>query len=92
MTDNLDISIENIDDQLEVFRDEERVRAALAEANYKEYLASVNKKTAPQRDEDLQEYSLSVVDNSARGIADLSNLVSSKVPSKRRGRPRKSSK
>jgi hypothetical protein len=40
VTDNLDISIENIDNQLEVFRAEERVRAALAEANYKEYLAS----------------------------------------------------
>jgi hypothetical protein len=84
VTDNLDISIENIDNRLEVFRAEERVRAALAEANYKEYLASTNRKTAPQGDEELQEFSLKVVDNSARGIADPSNLVSSKIPPKRR--------
>jgi hypothetical protein len=77
--------IKNVtDNQLEVFRAEERVRAALAEANYKEYLASTNRKTAPQGDEELQEFSLKVVDNSARGIADPSNLVSSKIPPKRR--------
>jgi hypothetical protein len=53
VTDNLDITIENIDDQIEVFRVEERARATFAEANRKEYLASVNKKTAPQGDEEL---------------------------------------
>jgi hypothetical protein len=83
MTDNLDISIENIDNQLEIFRAEERVRAVLAEANYKEYLASANRKTTPQGDEELHEFSLKVVDNLARGIADPSNLVSSKIPPKR---------
>lgn len=89
VADSLDISIENIDDQIEVFKAEERVRAALAEANYREYLASVNKKTAPQGDEDLQEFALSVVDNSARGIADISSTKSSKAPHRGRGRPRK---
>jgi hypothetical protein len=44
---NLDLNIDNIDTQIEVFRAEEKVRAALAEANYKDYLASVNRKTAP---------------------------------------------
>jgi len=92
VTNNLDIQIENIDDQIEVFRAEERVRAALAEANYKEYLASVNKKTAPQGDEELQDYSLNVVDFSARGIADKSTTKSSKVPPRGRGRARKKSK
>jgi hypothetical protein len=41
------LNIDNIDTQIEVFRAEEKVRAALAEANYKDYLASVNRKTAP---------------------------------------------
>lgn len=43
----LDLEIVNVDTQIEVFKAEERVRAALAEANYKEYLASLNRKTAP---------------------------------------------
>lgn len=34
----LDLDVSNIDDQLETFRAEEVVRAALAEANYREYL------------------------------------------------------
>jgi hypothetical protein len=68
----LDLTIENIDTQLEVFRAEERVRGALAEANYKEDLASVNKKTSPQGEEELQEFSLDVIDNSARDVEVLS--------------------
>lgn len=64
--DNLDIEIENVDTQIDVFREEERVRVALAEANYK-FLASVNKRTAPLGEE-LQKYMMNVADNSVRDI------------------------
>lgn len=88
----LDLTIENIDTQLEVFRAEERVRGALAEAKYKEYLALVNKKTSPQGEEELHEFSLGVIDNSARDVEVLSRQVDVKDPPKKRGRPKKKSK
>jgi hypothetical protein len=47
VTAQLDLDVENIDTQIEVFRAEEKVRATLAEANYRKYLDSVNKKTTP---------------------------------------------
>lgn len=58
VTASLGLDIDDIDTQIEVFRAEEKVRAALAEANYKEYLAYVNSKTAPQGEEATQEYNL----------------------------------
>jgi GH18 family chitinase len=76
-----------------VFKAEEKVRAALAEANYREYLASVNKRIAPQGEEEVQEYNLSVIDNSAREAKVVHTQMSPKnIPSKGRGRPRKLSK
>lgn len=84
VTAKLDLNLENIDTQIEVFRAEENVRAILAEANYKEYLDSVNKKIAPQGEEELQEYNLSVIDNSAREAGDVHTQLSPKIP--RRGR------
>jgi hypothetical protein len=84
--------VENIYTQIEVFKAEEKVRAALAKANYREYLASVNKRTAPQGEE-VQEYNLSVIDNSAREAKVVHTQMSPKnIPSKGRGRPRKLSK
>jgi hypothetical protein len=93
VTAQLDLVVENIDTQIEVFRAEEKVRAALAEANYREYLDSVNKRTAPLGEEELQEYNLNMIDNSARGAKDVMTQMSPKVPPKRgRGRPKKKSK
>lgn len=93
VTVQLDLDVENIDTQIEVFRAKEKVRAALAEANYRKYLDSVNKKTVPQGEEELQEYTLEVIDNSARGTEDVITQMSPKVPPKRgRGRPKKKSK
>ena len=63
----LDLNITNIDAQLETFRAEELVRAALAEANYREYLEKINKKTAPQGEE-LKDYSLEVLVHSNWGL------------------------
>lgn len=85
VTDCLDINIEHIDDQIDIFKAEEKVRAAIAEANYREYLASVNRKFEPQGDEELQDFSLNVVDNSIRGITEVSTIKSSDVPRKRKG-------
>lgn len=86
----LDLNITNIDAQLETFRAEELVRAALAEANYREYLEKINKKTAPQGEEELQEYNLSIIDNSVRETEDSNTTVQTIVPP-RRGRPKKKS-
>lgn len=66
-TSKLDLTIEDIDSQIETFRAEERVRAALAEANYREYLEKMNRKSAPQGEEEVQDYAMTVMDNSARG-------------------------
>ena len=88
----LDLDIVNVDTQIEVFKAEEKVRAALAEANYKEYLESVNKRTAPQGEEAIQEYSLNVIDNTARGFAVESNNETVVVAPRKRGRPKKLSK
>jgi hypothetical protein len=48
---DLDIDIENVDEQLDVFRLEELARAAIAEANYKSFLESQKARDAPQNDE-----------------------------------------
>lgn len=61
------MTIENIDTQIETFRAEEKVKAALAEANYREYLERINKKTAPQGEE-LKDYSLEVLVHSNWGL------------------------
>ena len=44
---DLDIDVENLDGQINMFKAEELVRANLAQANYKDYLDIINKKTAP---------------------------------------------
>lgn len=50
-----------------MFTIEEKVRASLAEANYREYLEKGKKNTTPQGEEELQELTLSIIDNSSRG-------------------------
>lgn len=81
----LDLNIENVDTQLEVFKAVERVRAALVEANYKEYLASVNKRTTPQDEEEIQEYNLEAFDNSARDAEGMPKQLKLKTPPKKEG-------
>jgi hypothetical protein len=85
----LDLDIENIDTQIDIFKAEERVRAALAEANYKEYLEKANRKTAPQGEEGLSELNLSIIDNSTRGVELQHADKMKKLPPKGRGRPKK---
>lgn len=40
----LDLEIDNLDTHIETFRAEERIRAALAKANYRDYLDKINKR------------------------------------------------
>lgn len=86
----LHLVIENVDTQLDTFRAKERVRAALAEANYIEHLAKINKKTAPQGEE-LMDLALNTTDNSSRG-AQLESEHDTHKPPKGRGRHRKKQK
>jgi len=65
---DLDIDAENLDEQINLFKAEELVRADLAQANYKEYLDMVNRKSAPQDDVALQGLAMEVIDNTCRDI------------------------
>jgi hypothetical protein len=90
----LDLEIDNLDTQIDTFKAEERIRAALAEANYKEYLDKINKKTAPRGEEELSEFNLSIIDNSTRevGLEKENENVDKTIFPKGRGRPRKKQK
>lgn len=70
---DLDIDIDNIDEQLDVFKLEELARAVIVEANYKIYLESLKAKGAPQNDEDLEELAMEVISNQNR---EYSNIIS----------------
>lgn len=64
---DLEIEVEDIDTQISAFKAEEKLRAALAEANYKCYLERINAKDAPQREEDLANLAMETLDNACRG-------------------------
>jgi hypothetical protein len=66
---DLDIDIENLDEQINLFKTEELVRADLAQANYKEYIDRINKKTTPQDDDAMQDLAMEVIDNTCRDIS-----------------------
>lgn len=54
-------------------------------------MVALSKKTAPQGEE-LNEYNLCTLDNSARGAEEIHVQAKSSDPPKRRGRPKKKSK
>jgi len=62
---DLDIEGNDLDAQINIFKAEEIVRADLAKANYKVYLDRINKKNAPQEEEDIQDLAMSSIDNSS---------------------------
>lgn len=70
---DLDLEVVNIDTQIKAFRAEEKVRAALAEANYKCYLEQLKAKEAPQCEEDLGDLAMGIIDNASRGAGALQN-------------------
>jgi hypothetical protein len=68
---DIGIVLENYDNQIDVFKAEERVRATIAEANYKKYVDKINSKNAPQTEEDLQELAMEAITNKERLEAPL---------------------
>jgi type IV secretory pathway VirB4 component len=55
---HLDIEVENVDEQIEVFRAEEIARAAIAQANYKIFLKKQKERTSPKDEEKLEELAM----------------------------------
>lgn len=70
---DLDLEVDNIDEQIDVFKLEELARVAMAEANYNHFLETQKAKTAPQNNEETADVSLEVISNEVR---DCSELVS----------------
>jgi HD superfamily phosphohydrolase len=93
---DIGIVLENYDNQIDLFKAEERVRATIAEANYNKYVDKINSKNAPQTEEDLQELAMEAITNKERLEAPL---ISQEGPggaepeeNKKKGRPEKQSK
>lgn len=63
---DLDIEVEDLEEQLDVFRVEENARAAIAEANYKSFLEKQKFRDAPQNDEQLADLTMEVISNIQR--------------------------
>jgi hypothetical protein len=59
---------------LGAFKTKELARAAIAKANYKNYLDKQKEKSAPQEGDDLREFSMEAITNLDRGL----DLISSK--------------
>ena len=70
---DLDIEGNDLDAQINIFKAEEIVRADLAKANYNAYLDKINKKNAPQGEEDIKDLAMSPIDNSSRYATPLDN-------------------
>jgi hypothetical protein len=65
---DLDLEVENIDDQIDIFRTEELARAAIAEANYKCFLEKQREKTQPHDDLQTGELAMMVITNNDRDV------------------------
>lgn len=68
---DLDIEVENVDDQIDVFKAEELARAALAETNYKIYLESLKEKSKPQNESETENLAVGVIANSQREVGNI---------------------
>lgn len=67
---DLNIVVENVEDQIDIFRLEENARAAIAEANYRVFLEKQKERDKPCGDEFMDDLALGIIDNSGRGISD----------------------
>lgn len=66
ITQDLDLESDNMGEYLDVFKTKEIARAKIAEANYKNYLEKQRKKSAPQTEEEEQEFTMGVISNDQR--------------------------
>jgi hypothetical protein len=71
---DLDIDIDNVEEQLDVFRLEELARAAIAEANYKSYLESQKNKDGPQNEEEISELAMEAISNKDREGSEIFSM------------------
>ena len=62
---------EDVEEQIGVFRAEELARAALAEANYKVFLAKLKDMDKPHSDDHSEDLTMGVIDNSKRASSDI---------------------
>jgi hypothetical protein len=75
---DMNIVVENIEEQIGVFRAEELARAALAEANYKVYLDKLKDRDKPRVEDTTEDLSIGVINNSERLVfadASVNNLT-----------------
>jgi hypothetical protein len=68
---DLNVMVDNVEDQIRVFKAEELARAALVEANYKIFLEKQKDRYKPLSDDPSDGLSLETIDNSMR--LDLKN-------------------
>lgn len=70
---DLDISLNNHEEQINVFKAEELARPAIAEANYKAFLEKQNSKGCLNKEDDLEELNLCVISNESRNQPSVSS-------------------
>lgn len=66
---DLVIESDNFEEQLDIFKVEEKARAAIAEANYKCFLERQGEKNRPKDDDQLQDLAMEVISNNLRQIS-----------------------
>jgi hypothetical protein len=67
----LDIEVENVEVQLNVFKQEEIARAAVAEVNYKKYLEAQKAKNSHDNENELTDLTMEVISNQHRDCLEL---------------------
>lgn len=66
---DLDIEVENVKEQVDIFRVEELARAAIAEANYKVNLEKQKERQGPLSDSQLEDSAMEAITNQERSVA-----------------------
>jgi hypothetical protein len=67
----LDIEVENIEVQLNVFKQEEIARAAVAKANYKKYLEAQKAKNSPDNENELTDLTIELISHQHKDCLEL---------------------
>lgn len=64
---DMGLECEEMEEYLDVFKTEEVARAKIVEANYKSFLEKLKNKSAPQTEEEEQDFTMGVISNEHRG-------------------------
>jgi len=65
---DLDIEVDNMEQQRDVFRVEELARAAIAEANFKVFLEKQKERHGPHSSSQVEDLAMEAIDNKERGV------------------------